>query len=127
MGFTPLPAPQRLLDTRPGFTTADGTGAGTGELTLGSTRELVVAGRAGVPGTAASVVLNVTAVDATAAGFVTVWPCGTPQPLASNLNFAAGQTVPNSVIAKAGTDGKVCLFSSQAINAVVDVAGYFAF
>jgi hypothetical protein len=125
--YVPLAAPQRLLDTLPGFTTADGTDAGTASLALGTTREVTIAGRAGVPASAASVVLNVTAVDATAAGFVTVWPCGTPQPLASNLNFAAGQTVPNSVIAKAGTDGKVCLFSSQAIDAVVDVAGYFAF
>jgi hypothetical protein len=31
-------------------------------------------------------------------GYVTVYPCGT-RPDASNLNFVAGQTIPNSVIA----------------------------
>ena len=124
--YIPLAEPRRLLDTRAGFATVDGVDAGGGVVELGGVREVQVAGRAGVPGSAASVVLNVTAVDATAPGFMTVWPCGVPRPLASNVNFAAGQTIPNSVIAKAGKDGKVCLFASQQIDAVVDVAGYFA-
>ena len=124
-GFSPLDEPRRLLDTRAGSSTVDGGDAGAGGIALGAVRELSVAGRAGVPTTAASVVLNVTAVDATSPGFATVWPCGVARPLASNVNFAAGQTIPNSVIAKVGADGKVCIFSSQAIDAVVDVAGYF--
>ena len=88
--------------------------------------EVQVAGRAGVPVSAASVVLNVTAVDAAGPGFATVFPCGVERPLASNVNFVAGDTVPNSVIAKVGADGKVCVYSSQRIDTVVDVAGYFA-
>ena len=125
-GFTPLTAPGRLTDTRTDHATIDGVDQGVGRVEAGATHEVVVAGRAGVPTGAASVVLNVTAVDATAAGFVTVWPCGVDRPLASNVNFEAGETRPNSVIAKVGTDGKVCVFSSQTIDAVVDVAGYFA-
>ena len=39
---------------------------------------------------AAVVVLKVTATDATAAGYVTVWRCGTDRPLASSFNLAAG-------------------------------------
>ena len=124
--YVPLSEPRRLTDTRADHATVDAVDAGTGRVAGGSTHEVVVAGRAGVPAGAASVVLNVTAVDAAAAGFVTVWPCGVDRPLASNVNFEAGETRPNSVIAKVGADGKVCVFASQTIDAVVDVAGYFA-
>ena len=123
--YVPLSEPRRLTDTRSSGATVDGVDAGTGRVEGGSTHEVLVAGRAGVPAGAASVVLNVTAVDAKAAGFVTVWPCGVEQPLASNVNFEAGETRPNSVIAKVGADGKVCVFASQTTDAVVDVAGYF--
>jgi len=125
-GFTPLVAPGRLTDTRDGSTTVDGFDVGAGRIEGGATHEVMVAGRAGVPANAASVVLNVTAVDSAAAGFVTVWPCGVDRPLASNVNFAAGDTRPNSVIAKVGDGGKVCVYSSQDIDAVVDVAGFFS-
>ena len=61
-----------------------------------------------------TVVLNVTVTDPTAAGFITVYPCGIDTPLASNLNYKDGGTVANAVIAKVGNDGKVCLFNSAA-------------
>ena len=47
-------------------------------------------------------------------------------PLASNVNFVAGHTVANTVIAKVGTGGAVCVFVSAAVHLVVDVDGYFA-
>ena len=59
--FNALDAPQRLLDTRPGQFTADGMFAGGGIAPAGSTLQLLVAGRAGVPASAAAVILNVTA------------------------------------------------------------------
>jgi len=121
--YVPLP-PARIADTRRGFTTIDGLDAGAGLLDVGSTLELQVAGRGGVAPDASAATLNVTAVDAVAPGFATVWPCGEPRPTASNLNFATGATVPNAVIAKIGAAGKVCLFTSQPIHFVVDVNGY---
>ena len=87
--------------------------------------EVVVAGRGGVPTDASAVVLNVTVTGAQAAGFVTVYPCGTPRPNASNLNFATGSTIPNLVIAKVGAGGKVCLFTSAGTHLIADVNGYF--
>ena len=56
---------------------------------------------------------------------MTVYPCGQPTPLASNLNFVPGQTVPNAVISKLGAGGQVCLFTSAASHLVVDAGGYF--
>lgn len=122
--FVPV-SPARLADTRAGAKTVDGANAGTGRVTQGSTLELVVAGRGGVAATARAVALNVTAVDGGADGFVTVFPCGSPRPTASNLNFASAGVVPNAVIVKVGDGGRVCLFVSQATDLVVDVNGWF--
>lgn len=70
-------------------------------------------------------VLNVTVTEAQGAGFVTVWPRGTDRPNAPSLNYVAGSTVPNGVIAKVGANGKVCLFVSNDAHLLTDVAGYF--
>jgi hypothetical protein len=59
-----------------------------------------------------------------AAGYLTVYPCGVTRPLASNVNYVAGQVVPNAVLVKVGTAGKVCIFSLAATDIVVDVNGY---
>ena len=87
--------------------------------------ELTVAGRGGVAVSAGAASLNVTAKNGAGAGFVTVFPCGVTQPTASNLNYTAGSIVPNAVISKLGSDGKVCIFVSVDTDLVVDVGGYF--
>ncbi|MCU1396412.1 MAG: hypothetical protein JWM34_4840 [Ilumatobacteraceae bacterium] len=117
--------PGRILDTRRGSPTIDGSSAGAGLSPAGNITVVRVGGRAGVPTSASTAVLNVTVVDPVGAGFVTVYPCGISPPLASNLNFTAGQTIPNAVISKIGTDGDICIFNSQGAQLVADVAGYF--
>jgi hypothetical protein len=124
-GFTPLDNPARLLDTRPGNSTVDGVAAGEGAIGGGSVLELQVGGRAGLPTGAASVALNVTATNTTGPGYLAVFPCGQTTPTASNVNYtAAGQTTPNAVIARLGTNGKVCVFALTTTDVVVDVAGF---
>lgn len=122
--FDPL-SPGRLLDTRPGGATVDGAAAGGGQLTAGRVQTLQVTGRGGVPGQVGAVVLNVTVVDPQAPGFVTVFPCGGNPPNASNINFVAGQTIPNNVIVKADDRGRVCIFSSATTHLLADVNGSF--
>lgn len=89
---------------------------------------LAVTGRGGVPASGVSaVVLNVTVTEPTAGGFLTAWPAGEARPLASNLNFSPGQTVPNLVVVKVGVGGVVNLFNSSAsTHMVADVAGWYA-
>jgi hypothetical protein len=123
--FTPLAEPGRLLDSRIGGVTIDGAHAGVGRLAANVPYELPVTNRAGVPLGVASVVLNVTAVQPSAAGFLTVYPCGEPPPNASNLNFPAGDIIPNLVIARVGAGGNVCFVSSIDTNLLADVSGYF--
>ena len=61
----------------------------------------------------------------TAAGYLTVYPCGT-LPLVSSVNYVAGQVVPNAVIAPISAAGEVCFFTSAATHLIADVNGYLA-
>ncbi len=118
--------PSRILETRVGPTlkTIDGLFQGIGRRAAGATVELKVAGRGGVPGDAEAVFLNVTAINPAAPGYVTVYPCGEPRPLTSNINYLAGDVAPNSVFAKIGAGGKVCIFTLAASDLIVDVSGH---
>ncbi len=115
-------SPARVLDTR------TGNGGLSRPVAADETIDVQVAGRGGVPSSGVSaVVLNVTVTEPTAVGHLTVFPSGTAMPLASNLNFVAGQTVPNLVVAKVGAGGKVSLFNSRSSTHVVfDVAGWYS-
>jgi hypothetical protein len=82
-----------------------------------------------------SVVMNVTVTEPDAPSFLTVFPSDSPLPLASNLNFAPGQTIPNHVIAKVSTGPTPggptttgwIVFYNKAGNThlIIDVFGYF--
>ncbi len=118
--FAPM-SPARVLDTR------DGTGGPATKVAAGTPRAVKVTGVGGVPSDATSVVLNVTVVDPTAASHLTVWPHGAAMPTASNLNFAAGATVPNLVMAKVGSQGQVSIANNTgSTHVVVDVVGWYA-
>ncbi len=75
---------------------------------------------------AAAAAVNVTAAAPGAAGFLTVWPCGTQQPLASSVNFLAGQARGAQATTLLGEPGKrVCIFSNAATDIIVDLQGVF--
>lgn len=121
--YFPL-SPARDLDTRNGV----GTGGAIGRMGTGQSIDLTVAGVNGVPTTGvAAVVLNVTAVDHLGApSFMTVHPAGGQRPLASNLNFIDGETIPNLVMAGVGADGKVSIYNDKgSVDVVADVQGWF--
>ncbi len=121
--YNPL-TPARIADTRPG----------SNEPYQGSTLQpgqaltIQVAGRGGVPASGAeAVAVNVTATDATSASYLTVYPAGESRPLASNLNFAAGETVANQVVVPLGAGGAVTVYNAVGeTDVVVDVAGWFS-
>ena len=123
--FTPV-VPARLLETRLGATpTIDGRFSNGGLLPAGSITTLDVAGRGGVPADSGAAALNVTVTGPAGEGFVTVFPCDTAQPNASNLNYSAGATIPNAVITRLSASGTVCVFTSISTHVIVDVDGYF--
>src|SRR5438874_1719992 len=120
-GFHPL-TPTRILDTRTGIGGLPIAPVGGGGIV-----NVQVAGRGGVPATGVSaVVLNVTVTNTTASSFLTAYPAGVARPNASNLNFVAGQTVPNRAVVKLGTGGQISLFNlSGNVDLVADVGGWF--
>ncbi|MEU8762341.1 FlgD immunoglobulin-like domain containing protein [Streptomyces sp. NPDC048659] len=117
--FRPL-TPSRTLST------VTGTGAPKAKVGPGGTVTLKVAGRGGVPVTGVTAVtMNVTATNATASTYVTVYPGGTPKPATSSLNVAAGRTAPNLVTVPVGKDGTVTLYNhAGSVDLLADVAGY---
>ena len=128
-----LDSPKRLVDTR-----VSGGRFGSSSTSGVSVLRLKVAGATTVKGVASglpstgigAVAMNVTVVegkDKDGYGFVTVYPCAsasTSVPDASNLNFAGGQTVPNSVLAPLSADGYVCFSVYGDTHLLVDVSAY---
>jgi|GEM_PF-4948167 len=122
LGYTPL-NPERVLDTR------EGVGASRSKLGANDFLSLSPLSRTGIPSAGVdSVVLNVTAVAPTAPiSFLTVWPRGGTRPDASSLNFVAGQTVPNLVIAKLGDNGQINIYNASGeVHVLADIVGYYA-
>lgn len=116
--------PSRIFDTR------DGSG-GVAVTRVGSSSpgsavvEISVLGRFGLPASnVETVAMNVTVTDGGTDGFVTVYPCTSQQPLASNLNFLAQQTVANSVLARVSSRGTVCFYVHGSAHLLADISGF---
>jgi hypothetical protein len=101
--------PHRILDTRT-----------TGRLGPGQTLPVEV----GTIGAAA--IVNLTAVDPSGSGFLTLYPCGAGIPTASNLNVVAGDVVANRAVVSTGGSSRFCLYSSVDTDVVIDVEGYIS-
>ncbi len=113
-------APERFLDTR------NGIGGPATPFTTGTTRELKVSGRPGIPAGVSAVVATVTGVGPDSQTFVTVWPAGTPRQETSVLNVAPGSVRPNLATVPPGVSGGWSLFNERGTHhMLVDVVGYY--
>jgi hypothetical protein len=126
--YSPL-APVRICDTRagnPSGLTGDAAQCSGAIPPIGDSPTVIrVAGEFGVPADATAVVLNVTVVNPPGPGFITVNPDDLGNSSASsNINYAAGETVPNLVEVSLGPSPDVAIFSSNPADLVVDVEGY---
>ena len=109
--------PSRVHDVRPA------------RLVAGQEVTIPVRGVGTVPGSAGvtGAVLNLTVNAPSGAGFLTLYPgpCSPgARPLASNLNYAVGQTVANAVVTALGANGSVCVFSLVGAEVIVDATGW---
>src|SRR5690606_21342373 len=103
------PAPVRAFDSRAaGF---------DGHVGVGETVRVPVGADTG------GALLNLTATEATAAGYLTAYPCDVAVPPSSNLNVVAGADVANFAVTRPSPDGEVCVYSSAPTHIVVDVMG----
>jgi metallopeptidase family M12-like protein len=115
--------PCRAVDTR------NPTGQYGGPAFSANTeRTFPMGGRCGIPATAKAVSLNVTVTQSTAPGFLRLYPGGTALPLASAINYRAGQTRANNQYASLGSTGGMavrCDQTSGNVQVIIDVNGYF--
>jgi peptidoglycan-N-acetylglucosamine deacetylase len=107
--------PVRFLDTR------SGVGGWNGRPSADQTIELAF----GPAASGHSLMTTITAVDERSSGFVTAWPCESPRPTASVLNFRTDRATPNGMIGAVGTSGRQCLVTSERTHLIVDVVGWF--
>jgi hypothetical protein len=117
--FVPV-TPCRVADTR----NANGPFGGpflSGNSARGFT---IPASACGIPSTAQAYSLNFTVVPKVKLAFLTAFPCGQPQPLASTLN-SDGRIKAVAGIVPAGTDGSICTFVTDDTDLVLDIDGYF--
>ncbi|HYK41080.1 MAG TPA: IPT/TIG domain-containing protein [Thermoanaerobaculia bacterium] len=116
--------PCRVLDTR------NATGPlGGPALAAGAERNFVIAGQCGIPLTARSVSANVTVTQSTSGpAYVTVSQGDLAAPVASTMNYSAGQTRANRAVIALGAAGDVrvkCGQASGTTDFIIDVNGYF--
>jgi len=114
--FVPLD-PFRTLDTRSGL------GGVLGPVPAAGVASILV----DVPSSAHAIVGNVTATQARAPGFVTIYPATTASsPNASNLNLdEEGQTRAVHAMVKLGPGRGISLFTERGTQLLVDVGGYY--
>jgi hypothetical protein len=121
--FVPL-VPTRILDTR------YGNGAPVAQLRAGQTLSLQILGAGGAGGIpnagVSAVVLNVAVTNPSAPSYLLVYPGGASRPLASSLNFVAGQTVPNRVVVPVDSTGRINIFNAVgSVDVIADINGWF--
>src|SRR5258708_7776267 len=124
IAFVGIP-PCRLADTRGnGFNGAFGPPA----MGAQAPRVFPVAGHCGIPANAQAVSANMAVTNTTALGFISVWPEGAtqPVPLVASMNYSAGQTIANAVLAPLGTNGGITVYARVGLDRIIDVDGYFA-
>jgi hypothetical protein len=86
-------------------------------------------GRCGIPTGANAVALNVAVTEATSFGHLTIYPLGSPLPVASTINFRPGRARANNAIVPLGSNGALSVFDEQTagntVHLILDVNGYF--
>ena len=100
-------------------------------LAAGSTFEVQVAGRAGVPDDADVVSLNVTAVGPQSRGYLSLlsaeFGCdlGGEPPTTSTVNFdSTARAFANATAIQLSSKGTVCVYAHEPVHALLDVSTY---
>jgi hypothetical protein len=98
-------------------------------LSSGQAREFDVTGLCGIPDTAVALSLNVTAVEPSGTGELTLGPGGEPVPPTSTISFKGARNQANNAILKLSSGGVLKVFPSVAeggtVHVVLDVNGWF--
>jgi hypothetical protein len=114
-GYTFYPvAPCRAFDTR------QSGGSFSGEKTVN-----VEGSACAPPSNAVAYILNATVVPPGSMPFLTLWPNGENQPVASTLNAYDGFITSNMAIVPTN-DGSIDAYAAGLTQLLLDISGYFA-
>lgn len=134
--YRPAAVPARVVDTRCGEI-PPASGATRAQcnaenlLTANAAQATVAAGgtlhvATGLSG-ASAVVVELTATNTTANGYLTAYGGTGSRPNASNVNFVKGQTAATRAIVPVGADGSINVFNyAGSADVIVDVVGSFS-
>ncbi len=129
--YTPL-TPCRIFDTRTvGGQQGSGVTRSYDTYPFGSATSFAyqggsTSGNCGVSPDAAAVVINIAAPLSSVGGFLTVFPYNTPRPLASSLDYSAGELKNNEIIAtSANGTFDISVYAHGQTHVAADVVGYF--
>ncbi len=122
--FTSLGSPLRLLDTRAGQPGCFNTGAPmTGGTAFTQDTQVpctnVIAAARGLVG-------NVSALNATANGFLTFWPSNAARPTVATSNYQTGRVFNRHFTVGLGPDAAFNRFASSTTDVIIDISGFFA-
>lgn len=127
--YYPLPKPIRLFDTRapiPGFAACAYLNQPLAANTEVVKQARITCDGITIPASAMAIVANATIVNPADAGFAIIWPDGQTRPPVSNLNFTAGQTVPNAFTVGLSSSGNFRIYTTSSTHFIVDITGYYA-
>ncbi len=128
--FNPLPSPVRLLETRAGFAGCTMTGAPIVGNLNAATHTQMAANFCTLPASAQAVVGNVSVVNTTGAGFLTLFPANlTTAPLVATSNYPAPATFGYNrhfFVGLSPADGKFKVLTQFTTDLILDASGYFA-
>lgn len=111
-----LDAPVRAYDSR----------SSGGKIAAGTTRTITLPSSVIAPGTTGAI-LNVTAVGATAGGYMTIYSAAVGQPTASSINYRGdGSAIANGMTVAVSSARQIKIFAYSAVHVIVDVTGVVA-
>jgi hypothetical protein len=112
----------RIVDTR------TGQGTTAGRVPPNSSITVKITGANGIPASGVGAVLvNLTAVNSTASGYLTVHAANVARPPTSSINFQTNQSIANMLITQVSPAGEVTIYnSSGSTHVLFDLVGYYS-
>lgn len=122
--------PCRLVDTRPGSTSAF-VGDDVGAFADFEIRTYTLTGLCDVPAGASALSINLAVVPGAVSGFASVGPTGSiaafpPGPNFASINFVgAGPAISNSLMVPLDDMGRIDVYAAREADVIIDTNGYF--
>ena len=122
--FNSLGAPLRLMDTRAGQSACYQPGAPmTGGTVYTQETQLPCTN---LTSAARALVGNVSALNASANGYLTFWPSNATQPTAATSNYQTGRVFNRHFTVGLGPDNAFKRYAASTTDVIIDISGFFA-